>query len=95
MNIAIKSEIILFQDAFYSSLRRENISDEDYAHAKNVWEVFGIRDMGEYHDLYLLSDVLLLTDALIKFRSLCLDNYSLDPWHFHTLPGKHLNYIYC
>lgn len=44
--------------------------------------------MGEYHDLYLLSDVLLLTDVLVKFRALCLDNYQLDPWHFHTLPGK-------
>ena len=47
------------KDEFYSILNDEHISDEDYKHAKNVWEKFNLKNMGEYHDLYLQSDILL------------------------------------
>ena len=62
------------------------VSDEDYEHAQKVWKEFGIKNMGEYHDLYLKSDVLLLADVFEEFRRNSLENYSLDPaWYFTSL----------
>ena len=49
---------------FYSKLTGEDISDEDYNHAKNVWEEFKCKTTGDYHDLYLNADVLILADVL-------------------------------
>ena len=72
---------------FYSSLTDENISNNDYNHAQNVWNTFQIRNMGEYHDLYLKSDILLLTDVFENFRKTCLTNYRLDPAHYVSSPG--------
>ena len=43
--------------------------------------------MGDYHDLYLKTDVILLTNVFESFRSVCLSNYRLDPAHFYTAPG--------
>ena len=52
------------KEEFYSILNDEHISDEDYCHAENVWNSFKLQTMGEYHDLYLKSDILLLADEL-------------------------------
>ena len=52
---------------FYSVLNNEHISDKDYTHAKNIWKTFNLKSMGEYHDLYLKSDILLLCDVFEKF----------------------------
>ena len=73
--------------AFGSKLNGEEISEEDYEHARKVWDVFNIKTMGEYHDLYLLSDVLLLADVFEAFCSMCLEKYGLDPTHSFTAPG--------
>ena len=43
--------------------------------------------MGEYHDLYLKTDVLLLADVFQKFVKTCLDYYGLDPCHYFSAPG--------
>jgi hypothetical protein len=75
------------KEAFYSVLNDEHISDEDYVHATNVFNSFVCRNMGDYHDLYLMSDVLLLADVFENFRSVCLNAYNLDPCHFYTSPG--------
>ena len=72
---------------FYSMLNEEHIKEEEYNHAKEVWEEFRIKNMGEYHDLYLLSDVLLLTDVFENFRKTCMQDYELDPCHRFTSPG--------
>ena len=69
---------------FYSLLTDEDISDEDYKHAQNVWTTFKLESMGQYHDLYLKSDVLLLADVFEKFRKTCLQYYELDPCHYFT-----------
>ena len=57
------------KEAFCSTLNLEDISDEDYAHARKVWDVFEIKYSGEYHDLYVPSDTLLLADVFENFRN--------------------------
>ena len=56
------------KESFYSELNLENITDQDYAHAQNVWNVFKIKNLGEHHDLCVQSDTLLLTDISENFR---------------------------
>ena len=75
------------KDAFYNHLIDEHISDEDYAHAQNVWNTFGCKTMRDYHDLYLETDVLLLTDIMTEFRRVCKKVYGLDALHYYTSPG--------
>ena len=75
------------KEEFYSKLNDEDISDEDYQHAINVWNTFGCKTIRDYHDLYLKSDVLLLADVLENFRKTCLKHYKLDPAHYYTSPG--------
>ena len=75
------------KEAFYSKLTGEGISNEDYEHAKKVWEVFGMKTLQDYHDLYNKTDVLLLADVFENFRKICLNNYKLDPAHYFTAPG--------
>ena len=75
------------KEAFYSKLNEEDILDEDYQHAQNVWTTFEMKTMREYHDLYLESDVLLLADVFENFRKVSLQNYELDPCWYYTAPG--------
>ena len=75
------------KEAFYSNLNLEDISDEDYAHTQKVWDVFEIKNRGEYHDLYLQRDTLLLADVFENFRNMCLEIYELDPTYFVSAPG--------
>ena len=63
------------------------ISNEDYEHAQKVWGSFGIKNLGEFHDLYLKTDVILLSNVFEAFRDTCLEYYKLDPAHFYTAPG--------
>ena len=54
---------LLSEEAFYSNLNLEDISDEDYTHAQKVWDVFEINNLGDYHDLYVQSNTLLPADV--------------------------------
>ena len=75
------------KEAFYSRLSGEGISDEDLKHAEKVWKVFGMKTLQDYHDLYNVTDVLLLADVFENFRNVCMENYKLDPAHYFTAPG--------
>ena len=75
------------REAFYSRLNEEGISDEDYEHARKVWETFEMKNLGDYHNLYNQVDVLLLADVFENFRDICIKNYKLDPAHYYTAPG--------
>ena len=75
------------REDFYSLLTDEDISEDDYSHAEDVWKTFKLKNMGEYHDLYLKSDILLLADVFENFRKTCLTYYGLDPLHYVSSPG--------
>ena len=75
------------KEQFYSRLTEEDITNDDYNKAKQIWQHFGIKSMGDYHDLYLKTDVLLLTDVFENFRDMCLSYYGLDPVYYYTLPN--------
>ena len=80
-------KVLPSKESFYSNLTLENITKTDYAHANNVFKKCNINNLGEYHDLYVRSDTLLLADIFENFRQSCLKNYELDPVHFVSLPG--------
>ena len=75
------------KDVFYSRLNMKGISDQDYQHAQQVWNIMEKKTLGCYHDTCLKTDVLLLADVFETFRNMCLKNYRLDPAHFYTAPG--------
>ena len=75
------------KEDFYSQVNMEDITDADYAHAKQVCKDFEIKNLGEYYDLYVQSHTLLLADVFKNFRSTCLKIYELDPAKFLSVPG--------
>ena len=72
---------------FYSGLNMEEISGIVYRHAEKVFNKFNIKNLGEYHDLYVQSDTLLLADAFENFGNMCIKVYGLDPVYFLSAPG--------
>ena len=72
---------------FFSKLNNEKISADDYQHACKVWKEFNMTNMGEYHDLYLKTDVSRLADVFENFRKPCLESYGLDPCWYLTAPA--------
>ena len=74
-------------EQFFSRLTESNISEADYNHAQTVWNSLKIKNLGEYHDLYLKTDVVLLADVFEHFRDTILNYFQLDPCHFYTVPG--------
>ena len=76
-----------FREAFYSKLSGRGIKEKDYSHAWNVWKTFKMKTFKEYHELYNMTDFLLLADVFENFRDLCLKIYGLDPVYYFTAPG--------
>ena len=72
---------------FYSNLNMENIGDIDYRQDNNLFKSFKLENLGDYHDLYVKRDTLLLADVFENFRDMCIKVYELDPSHFILLPG--------
>ena len=71
---------------FYSELDLD-ITDKDYLHAQKVWDVHEIKNVGEYHDLYVQTDTFMLADLYEKFRDKCIEIYGIDPSYFLSAPG--------
>ena len=80
---------IPLKQACYNELNLEDITDKDYDHAQKVWSVFEIKNQGEKHDLYVLSDTLLLADVFENFRDKCIEIYGLGPAHFCQHQDQH------
>ena len=74
-------------EAFYSGLNEEAISEEDYRRAEQIWSTFGCQNFKDYHDHYLMTDVLLLADVFEQFRETGMEFYGLDPAQYLTLPS--------
>ncbi|XP_050540354.1 uncharacterized protein LOC126904963 [Daktulosphaira vitifoliae] len=72
---------------FYSSITKTTVFEEDYEHAKKMWQHFECKTIGDYSDKYLLVDVMVLADIFEKFRAESLKNYSLDPTHYYSCPA--------
>jgi len=83
----LKNTCLPSRESFYSSLTGDTVSEDNYAHAVNMWQRFSIRTFGEYSDLYLKTDVLLLTDIFENFCNSCVASYGLDSAYYYTLPG--------
>ena len=75
------------KEAFYSNLNMGDITDSDYIYANKVFKKFKLKHLGEYHDLYVQRDTLLLADVFENFRNMCIKVYELDPAHFLSAPG--------
>ena len=75
------------REAFYSKLSGRGITKADYKHAWNVWNTFKMKTFKEYHELYNMTDVLLLADVFENFRENSLKTYGLDPVYYFTAPG--------
>ena len=75
------------KEEFYSNPNSEDITDADYRHAKRVCKDFEIKNLGEYHDLYLKSETLLLSNAFENLTKMRLEIYQLDPAKFFSAPG--------
>ena len=75
------------KEVFYSNVKKAHISDEDYMHACNVFSTLGLAELGDYNDVYLKTDVLLLCDIFENFRNVSQRDYNLDPCHFYSAPG--------
>ena len=75
------------QKAFYSKLTGKGINDNNYNHVLEVWKTFKMKSLKKYHEVYNITDVLLLADVFENFRDICLKNYGLDPVYYYTAPG--------
>lgn len=78
---------IIDKEKFYSTLYGKGISDEDYEHYIKVWETCGMKNLGNYHDFYQVTDVLLLADVFENFREQTLNDFGLDPFWYYGAPG--------
>ncbi|GFW47322.1 uncharacterized protein TNCV_2648101 [Trichonephila clavipes] len=72
------------KEKFYSRLNDEDITDDDHHHANHVCNAFNIKNLGDYSDLYVKTDVLLLSDIFENFRCVCMKAYNLDPVWYYT-----------
>ena len=82
-----KLPYLVAKEEFYNTITKSHISDEDYKTAKEVWEIFEMKDMRQYMEFYCFCDTLLLAEVFEKFREECMTNFKMEPTHFISLPG--------
>jgi hypothetical protein len=75
------------KEIFYSFLKKEHITDDDYKNAQEFWNAFNIQNFTEFTMLYNKIDVFLLSDIIENVRHLSLETYKLDPLWSYTTPG--------
>ena len=75
------------KEALYSSLDKENVSEDDYQHAQTVFNTMLCVLIRDYLLVYLKTDVLLLANVFENFRSKCISYYKLDPAYYISIPG--------
>jgi len=75
------------KEAFWSGLKEEHATEEEYERAQEMWRVFGCKTLGDFHDHYVRMDAAQLADVFENFRKICLAQYGLDPAHYFTSPG--------
>ena len=75
------------KEDFYSGLNKEDIKNVDHSHTKRVFKILNNKNLGDYHDLYVQRDTLLLADVFENFRNKCTEIYKLDLAHFLSAPG--------
>ena len=73
--------------AFYRELNLEDIANKDYVYAQKLFEESKLKNLGDYHDLYVQSDMLFLLDVFENFINKCIKIYELDPAYFLFAPG--------
>ena len=78
-------ETMLLENEFYIGLKVEEIMKVDQM--RRVWKNFQIKNLGEFHDLCLKSDTLLLADVFENFKNMCIKIYKLYPAKFLPVPG--------
>jgi len=74
-------------EAFHNILQDEPCTQENYDRAREIWAHYNTKTMRDYHDHYLLSDVLLLAEVFENFRNSIYEQHRLNPLHFITLPS--------
>ena len=72
---------------FYSTLKQEGISEEEFKHAQRVWKHYNCKTLKDYHNLYLKTDVLVLADSFEKYRKFFLKYHQIDPCYCFSAPG--------
>lgn len=72
------------QDVFNSKLLNKQYTNEEYSHVKQVWKTFNCKNIWVYMQVYLITDILLLTDIFENFRKI----YGLDPCHYRILQAR-------
>ena len=65
----------------------ESITKSDYKLANNSWNIFNMKNLGDYHDLYVQCDILLLANVFENFRQKYIEIYQIDVAYFYASPG--------
>ena len=75
------------KETFDSNLNEKSITDVHYRHAKRIFKIFDKKNLGDYHDLYVQNDILLIADVFENLRNKCIEIYELDPANFLSGPA--------
>ena len=84
---SVKKWILVSKEEFYNSITRSHITEEKYKLAEEIWEVFDMKCMKDYMEIYCMCDTLLLAEIFEAFRHESVNNFEIDPSHFISVPG--------